>query len=151
MTPASDVVLCRGPRRRSLGSSASSGLWLRVFGADTPARHSLGRPYVTQELVVVDRNLGGYPTTCSPRHLTSHLSHSYLSTHSLRSHWPFPCLFSVSTGYEPGVLRQRERERERELLASRVAKTESNTLQYSLSKLILIKFLYKVSQISGFS
>ena len=41
VTPAGGVVLRRGPRRpirRLLGASA----W--VFGADTPARHSLRRP-----------------------------------------------------------------------------------------------------------
>ena len=48
------------------------------FGADTP-RHSL-YPYVTRSLGVVDRTFGERPVTRSPRHLTSHLSHTYIST-----------------------------------------------------------------------
>ena len=48
-------------------------------------RHSLGHPYITRGLEVVDRILGASPVRCSPRHLTSHLFHSYISTaHSLR-------------------------------------------------------------------
>ena len=40
------------------------------------------------------------------------LLHSYISIHPLRSCGPFQfCVFSVITGYEPGLPRQRERER----------------------------------------
>ena len=57
----------------------------------TPSVYSvvLGRPYVTR---VVDRTVGACPITCSPRHLPSHLFHSYISTtHSLR---PRACISS---------------------------------------------------------
>ena len=76
------------------------GLFPLALDAVIPARHSLGCPYVTRGRCVVDRTVGECPITCSPRHLTSYLSHPYISTHSLRAHWPlalFPSLcFSVS-------------------------------------------------------
>ena len=71
--------------RRSARSTAL-GAWCRSTGA-TPSVYwvVLGRPYVTRGLGVVDRTVGTCPITCSPRHLTSHLFHSYISTtHSLR-------------------------------------------------------------------
>ena len=89
------------------------GLFPLALDAVIPARHSLGCPYVTRGLCVVDRTVGACPITCSPRHLTSYLSHPYISTHSLRSHWPlalFPSLcFSVSL--RAWVLRQRDSHR----------------------------------------
>ena len=45
---------------------------------------------------VFDRTVGACYIICSPRHLTSHLFHSYISTHSLQSHWPFSLLCFVS-------------------------------------------------------
>ena len=105
-------------RTTANGSSAT-----RVFHSGIPVvplRSSTRYPgsplplcfYVTRGLVVVDRTLCACLVTCSSRHLTSHLSHSYISTtHSLRPQglcYSFPCVFSVSTGYEPGVLRRRE-------------------------------------------
>ena len=60
------------------------------------------------------------------RHLTYHLSHSYISTHSLRSHWPFPfCVFLGQSGYETRVLIQRERHR---LVAIRVGQDRDFTI-----------------------
>ena len=74
--------------------------------------HSLGRPYVTRVLGVVDRTVNACPITCSPRHLTSHLFHSYISTHSLRSHWPFPfCVILGRYRLRAWVLRQWDRHR----------------------------------------
>ena len=44
----------------------------------------LGRPYVNRVQGVVDRTVGACPITCSPKHLTYDLFHSYISTtHSL--------------------------------------------------------------------
>ena len=69
---------------RYLGTSATSGL---RFGAEI-LRHSLGRSYVTHGLCCWS-HCWCVPHTCSSRHLTSHLSHTYtsISTHSLHSHW----------------------------------------------------------------
>ena len=46
-------------------------------------------PYVTRGLGDGDvgRTLRACSATCSPSHLTCYLSQTYLSTHSLRSHW----------------------------------------------------------------
>ena len=102
MAPATGAVLCG-----------------RGFGlVPRSLRHSLGHSYITRGLGVVDCTLGACPSTCSPRHLTSHLSHTHISTiHSLRPQglnfvpsFLF-CVFSVCSGYEPGVLRQRESHR----------------------------------------
>ena len=71
-------------RQRLAPCFGTSGL---RFGAEV-LRHSLGRSYVTRACVV-DRTVGACPITCSPRHLTSHLSHTYISTHSLHSHWVY--------------------------------------------------------------
>ena len=72
-------------------------------GDSAPIPRSFPSPssYVTRgmgALGVVDRTLIAFPATCSSRHLTSHLSHSYISIHSLHSHWPFPfwCVLSQS-------------------------------------------------------
>ena len=93
-----------------------------AFDAVIPARHSLGCLYVTRGLCVVDRTVGACLITCSPRHLTSHLFHSYISTtHSLR---PQACIISflcVLGRYRlrAWVIRQRESHRHR-LVAIRV-------------------------------
>ena len=95
------------------------GLPPLALDAVIPARHSLGCPYVTRGLCVVDCTVGACPITWSPRHLTSHLFHPYISTtHSLR---PQACIisfyvFSVRLR-ACRVLRQRESHR---LVAIRV-------------------------------
>ena len=72
------------------------------------ATPSLG-PYITRGEEFVDRTLRACFVTCSPRHLTSHLFHSYISTaHSLHLQglcFIHFCVFSVDSGYEPGVLK----------------------------------------------
>ena len=91
----------------------------------------LGRPYVTRGLRVVDRTVGACPITCSPRHLTSHLFHSYIST----THSPcpqacvisFPCDFSVSQATSLGFWRQRDSHLNR--YTSRI-KTETSHMTY---------------------
>ena len=82
------------------GSSAT-----RVFHSDTPgvplgsSTRYPGAPlplcsYIIRGLVVVDRTRGACLVTCSSGHLTSCLSHSYISTtHSLR---PQACVFFSS-------------------------------------------------------
>ena len=99
-TPASGVaVLPPGT------TAVSLGLPPLALDAVIPARHSLGCPYITRGLCVVDRTVGACPMTCSPRHLTSHLFHSYISTtQSLRPQACIIsfCVFLVVTGYEPG-------------------------------------------------
>ena len=88
-----------------------SALWrfgCAVFGADTPARLralSNSRP---GRLGAVDRTLSARPATCSPRHLTSHLTLLYKhSFNSLTLSFPSGVI-SVCPGYKPEVLRQRE-------------------------------------------
>ena len=99
-----------------------------ALDAVIPARHSLGCPYVTRGLCVVDRTVGACPITGSPRHLTSYLSFSYISTHSLRSHWPFPlCVFLRSVRLRAWVLRQRESHR---LVVIRAGQNRNSALQH---------------------
>ena len=118
--------------RRSTRSTAF-GAWCRSTGA-TPSVYwvVLGRPYVTRALRVVDRTVGACPITCSPRHLTSHLFHSYISsTHSLRPQAcviSFPCDLSVSQATSLGFWRQRDSHLSR--YTSRI-KTETSH-QYNL-------------------
>ena len=51
----------------------------RSFGSLAPIpRRDTPSGALTQCLGVDDRTLGAYPATCTPRHLTSHLSHSYV-------------------------------------------------------------------------
>ena len=99
VTPASGVSVLPGLPLLPPGTYTTAvvpGLPPLALDAVIPARHSLGCPYVTRGLGVVDRTLGACPVTRSSRHLASHLSHSYISTLSLRSHWPFPFCVSRS-------------------------------------------------------
>ena len=68
--------------RRSVRSGlrlVTSGLWLgaSVNRGTEPLPRA---PYVTRGLIIVDRALGANPATCSSRHLTFHLFHSYISS-----------------------------------------------------------------------
>ena len=84
------------------------GLPPLALDAVIPARHSLGCPYVTRGLGVVDRTLGACPVTCSPRHLTSHLSHIYKhSFSSITLAFSLLCV-SRSVRLRAWVLRQRD-------------------------------------------
>ena len=96
MTPASGVLLGRGPRLtgpRRLGGSNRVLQVLRVFHSGGPLRSSTRYPgaplplcsYVTRGLVIVDRTFCACLVTCSSRHLTPHLSDVYIrTTHSFR-------------------------------------------------------------------
>ena len=90
----------------NLGGRYPGCLGLRVFRSGV-RRGYPGAPLPRAPLCKLEA-WGCVPITCSSRHLTSHLSYSYISIHSVRSQWPFPCVFSVDSGYEPGVLIQRE-------------------------------------------
>ena len=75
MTPASGVVILPISYYRHSPGSIALGACCRSTGAPLPFCS-----YVTRGLCVVDRTVGACPITCSPRHLTSHLFHSYIST-----------------------------------------------------------------------
>ena len=127
---------------------------LRVFHSgvplEVPARHPLSLSlslslcsyeYVTLGLVVVDRTLRACPVTCSSRHLTSRLFHSYISTaHSLH---PQACAsFSLCVlgqyrlrAWPPGVLRQRESHR---LVAIRVGQDRDTIIELHLMRTYLL-------------
>ena len=81
------------------------------FGAEV-LRHSLGRSYVTHGLCCWSHCwcVPHYMCRCSPRHLTSHFSHTYISTHSLHSHWVhfFLCDSRSVQATSLGFWRQRE-------------------------------------------
>ena len=77
--------------------------WVRMCGCSAPIARLASGPYVTRSPGVVDRTLSAHP---SCRQLTSHLSHSYISTplSSITLVFPSAGVFSLC----PGVLRQRE-------------------------------------------
>ena len=118
--------MCDASKWRFGTTAVVPGLPSLSLDAVIPARHSLECSYVTRGQCVVDRTVGACPITCSPRHLTSRLSHIYKHSFSLYHIGLFLfCVFLGQSGYEPGVLRQRESSR---LVAIRVGQDRDSQM-----------------------
>ena len=80
---------------------------VRLCGCSAPIPWRAFGTSVTRSLGVVDCTLSAFPATCSSRHLTSHLSKTYISTRSLHSHGTLLMVLGLSRLRTWG-LRQRE-------------------------------------------